>query len=154
MTRIGFGTDVHFFTDHPGRRLVLCGFPVAGHQGVEADSDGDVGIHALCNAISSAIGGKSMGFYVQELYNRGITDSAAYLKHILNRADEVGFRVSHISLSVECVTPRIDPLADGMKSVLAPLLGISESAIGITALQGDRQADRIRVSALAVLESQ
>lgn len=150
--RIGFGTDVHRYTDKPDRLLILAGFPVAGHRGLDADSDGDVAIHAICNALSSSVGGKSLGFYTKDLITAKITDSSRYLEVVLATVREKGFVVGNVSLAFECTAPHIDPLVDGMKACLARLLSIDTHQIGITATTAAGSAnDFVRVYATVLL---
>ena len=83
--RIGFGQDSHRFSLDKGKKLVLGGCIVPNEIGLEANSDGDLILHTLFNAISSAIGGKSLGFYADAMLENGVTDSREYLKVILKK---------------------------------------------------------------------
>src|SRR3989344_4711468 len=72
-SRIGIGQDSHKFTKN--KPLIIGGINISGKNGFEANSDGDVVLHALFNALSTAIGFKSLGFYADEMCRKGVTDS-------------------------------------------------------------------------------
>src|SRR3989344_3750339 len=73
-SRIGIGQDSHKFSDNKNKKLVLGGIKIEKETGLEANSDGDVILHALFNALSTAIGMKSIGFYADGMCKKGITD--------------------------------------------------------------------------------
>jgi len=77
--RIGIGQDSHRFAIKK-KKLVLGGFQVPNYLGLDAKSDGDVIIHAICNALMTAIGKGSFSVYADPLYRRGICNSTIYLK--------------------------------------------------------------------------
>src|SRR3989344_1953336 len=99
--RIGFGQDSHKFSQNRSRKLILGGYIVPNEIGMEANSDGDLILHALFNAISSAIGLKSLGHYADPMLERGITDSREYLKTILEKLKEKNLRINNVSISIE-----------------------------------------------------
>ncbi|MFH1611993.1 MAG: 2-C-methyl-D-erythritol 2,4-cyclodiphosphate synthase, partial [bacterium] len=108
------------------------------HSGLLANSNGDVVLHALCNAISSAIGQGSLGQYATPLYkNKKITNSAEYLKTIFEKAKKKNFKINNISISIEAKTPKIDKYAEQMKSAISKILKIKTDEIGITATTGE-----------------
>ena len=86
--RIGFGQDSHPFSGDKNKKLILGGCIIPNETGLEADSDGDVILHALFNAISSAIGDRSLDYYAGPMCKKGITDSKEYLKVILRKLNE------------------------------------------------------------------
>jgi 2-C-methyl-D-erythritol 2,4-cyclodiphosphate synthase len=109
----------------------------SGEVGLKANSDGDVVIHALCNALGSAIGKGSLSVYADEMFKNGITDSKEYLKVILSQVKEAGYEVNNISISIEAQKPKIESNSDKMKTKLAKLVGIKKDSIGITATTGE-----------------
>ncbi|MBI2655261.1 2-C-methyl-D-erythritol 4-phosphate cytidylyltransferase [Candidatus Woesearchaeota archaeon] len=136
--RIGFGQDSHQFSGNKSKKLVLGGYIIPNEKGLEADSDGDVILHALFNALSSAIGGRSLDYYAGPMCRRGITDSKEYLKIILRKLDEKSFRIGNISVSIEAARPKLEQHTDKIKNSLSGLLGLEEEKIGITYTSGDK----------------
>lgn len=133
--RIGIGQDSHRFDEN--KRLILGGFPI-DHIGLNANSDGDVILHSLCNAIASGIGLGSIGSYADEMCStQGIKDSSQYLKHVDSEMKRKGHSINNISISVECKTPKVEPLIDDIKKSISKILAISPDLIGLTATSGE-----------------
>jgi 2-C-methyl-D-erythritol 2,4-cyclodiphosphate synthase len=106
--------------------------------GLLANSDGDVILHALFNAISQACGCHSLGHYADPLLKQGVTDSAAYLKVALEMAEARGFSVHNIGIMIEAAAPRIGFRTIGeMKRRIAALCGVREDDVGITFTSGE-----------------
>ncbi len=135
--RIGFGQDSHAFSKNKDKRLVLGGCIIPNENALEAKSDGDVMLHALFNAISSAIGERSLGFYADEMYNRGVTDSKEYLKVILNKLSEKSLKINNISISIEAGKPKLEHHTDKIKDSLSKIMNLEKENIGITHTSGD-----------------
>ena len=138
MIRVGFGHDSHpFEPEGTTKPLILGGVVFAGQPGLHANSDGDVVLHALFNALSQAIGKRSLGIYADPLCQAGVTDSRAYLKVALDMLGEAGYTIGNVGISIEARRPRIEPMARAMKSSIASLLGVSADQVGITATSGE-----------------
>ena len=133
--RIGFGQDSHQFFKN--KKLVLGGCTITNETGLEADSDGDVILHALFNAISSAIGGRSLDYYAGPMCRNGITDSKEYLKVILRKLKEKTFRINNASISIEAARPKLEQHTDKIKNSLSKILNLNKENIGITYTSGD-----------------
>lgn len=134
--RVGIGLDSHKFTDKP-KELVLGGVVIPDERGLDANSDGDVILHSLFNALSSAVGGKSLGFYADPLCNKGIKNSAVYLKIVLGMLKEKGFKINNIGIMIEAKKPRLDEYEELIKEGIGELCNIDSSKIGITATSGE-----------------
>ena len=118
--------------------LILGGIRVDEKGGLEANSDGDVILHALFNAVSQACGGHSLGYYADPLFERGIADSKEYLKIALGMVKEIGYRVHNIGIMVEAVKPRISvDRVEEMKRSIASLTGVGDRDVGITFTSGE-----------------
>ena len=118
--------------------LVLGGVKIDESGGLNANSDGDVILHALFNAISQACGGHSLGYYADPLFKRGIIDSTEYLKVSLNMVEERGCRVHNIGIMIEAAKPRIPvEIVEKMKWRIAGLTGVQEQDVGITFTSGE-----------------
>ncbi|MFC1769066.1 2-C-methyl-D-erythritol 4-phosphate cytidylyltransferase [Nanoarchaeota archaeon] len=139
-SRIGFGQDSHKFTDET-KDLILGGVKFEDHKGLKANSDGDVIIHSLCNAISQAIGGKSLGSFADEMAAAGILDSREYLKKAIEMLKSNNYSINNIGLMIECKTPKIDPKSEDIKSSIAKICNIPNQVIGLTATTGESLSD-------------
>lgn len=134
--RVGIGLDSHKFTDEP-KQLILGGVVIPDEKGLEANSDGDVVLHSLFNALSQSIGGKSLGFYADPLYNKGVKNSSAYLKIALEMLKEKGFTINNIGIMLEAKKPRLDKHEELIKEKIAELCNIDSSKIGLTVTSGE-----------------
>ena len=135
--RIGIGQDSHRFETSP-KPLVLGGVTFNQLPGLKGNSDGDVIIHSLCNALSSAIGGESLSSWSDAMcLDKNITDSREYLKYIFNIISKKFF-INNISISVEAQIPRLSlDQKNNIKESLASLLKINQDQIGITYTSGE-----------------
>lgn len=134
---VGIGEDSHKFSSNK-KPLVLAGVEIENLPALEADSDGDVVIHALCNAISSALGKGSLGTYATKMCKRGVKDSRLYLKKVLAEMTKREMGIRQCSISIEAARPKIDPLVPKMKKSLGELLNLPEIKMGITATSGEK----------------
>lgn len=135
--RTGIGQDSHMFEEKK-KGLVLAGLKLPDELKLEANSDGDVILHAIFNALSQSIGEMSLGFYADDVCAKGVKDSKKYLDIILKKVKEQGFKVNTLGLMIEGSHPKIDPLVSKMKKSLAEILDLNTRRIGITATSGER----------------
>lgn len=136
--RIGLGQDSHMFEDDRSQKgLTLAGIHFPDQPKLKANSDGDVILHAIFNALSQAIGDMSLGFYADEACEKGIKDSNKYLDIILKKVHQQKFKINSLGLMLECKTPKIDPLVPKLKKSLSSILGLLPARIGITATSGE-----------------
>ena len=137
MGRVGIGQDSHHFAK-PEKLLILGGIKVADRRGLEGNSDSDVVLHSLCNALSSAIGGDSLSTWSDEMCQRGILNSQKYVEHIFRKVKKEGYKVENVSISVEAKKPYIGfETANKMKEIIANLLEIDRGQVGITFTSGE-----------------
>jgi len=134
-SKIGIGQDSHKFVNK--KPLILGSVKISDKDGFDANSDGDVILHALFNALSTAIGDRSLGFYADKMFKEGITDSKKYLDFILNKVKERGYKIGNVAIMLEGKKPRIDDNIDKIKVSLSKLLNIKEENIGIAATSGE-----------------
>lgn len=132
---VGIGEDSHRF-DSKGH-LRLGGVSFTNVPKLLANSDGDVILHALFNAISSALGGSSLGKTADIMVKKGIVDSAIFLKPLLKKLYRERILIHHVSFSIEGSRPLIDPIAPQIQEKLASILNIPKYRIGITATTGE-----------------
>ncbi len=143
---VGIGQDSHEFevvqTKSKTQKtfspcLILGGVKIPSEPKLKANSDGDVILHALFNAISQALGEKSLGFYADEKVKEGIKDSKKYIELILKKAHKQGYKLNNIGLMLECSHPKIDPISHEIKTSLSTILSLPSAKIGITATSGE-----------------
>ncbi len=148
--RVGIGQDSHVFEHNEARvhknssgqsqkrGLVLAGVHFPDEPKLKANSDGDVVLHAVFNALSQALGSESLGFYADEICEKqGVKDSSQYLKIMLEKIEKENFKIGNLGLMIECKRPKIDPLAKRLKESLGKILKIDTKLIGITATSGE-----------------
>ena len=146
--RVGIGQDSHYFLKNspdptpgeesaPALGMTLGGVFLKDEPAMKANSDGDVALHALFNAISQAIGEMSLGFYADEMCENGVTDSKKYLDIMLNKLKKEKLTINSVGLMIECKTPQIDPLVTKLKKSLSAILSLPPARIGITATSGE-----------------
>ncbi len=133
--KTGLGQDSHAFDAIDNKPLILGGIEFDHPQGLRGNSDADVILHSLTNAISSITGKNILGAKADELCQQGTTDSTEYLKLALNSLD--GWHIEHIAISIECLVPKISPKIDALKTNIAKLTDVQTSDIGITATTGE-----------------
>ena len=139
-SRISFGMDSHRFVkeddDEKDKKLILGGIEAEG-KGFKANSDGDVILHALFNAISQGLGERSISCYADSMCENGIKNSEEYLKVMLKIMNERGYSINNVGIMLEGKIPKILPIEDKIKENLVKILDISEEDIGITATTGE-----------------
>lgn len=135
--RIGQGYDVHAFGD--GDHVMLGGVRVPHVCGVLAHSDGDVALHALCDAIlgALALGDIGMHFPPTDARWKG-ADSRAFVRHCDALVRERGWRVGNCDITVVCERPKIGPHALAMREVIAADLGIDLDAVSVKATTSEK----------------
>lgn len=135
--RVGIGQDSHrFVAPDSTKPCILGGVLFEEALGLKANSDGDVILHAICNAISSLTGEIILGKVADEMLAKdGITDSSLYLKAALQT---LGMQViTHVAITIEAKRPKFLGRLDTMRAHIAELLGIEMSQVGITATSGE-----------------
>lgn len=130
--RIGQGFDVHAFAD--GDHVMLGGVRVPHTRGVLAHSDGDVALHALCDAMLGALALGDIGqhFPPSDPRWKG-ADSRVLLRHCDALIRERGWRVGNCDITVVCERPKVGPHAQAMREAIAADLGIAADAVSVKA---------------------
>ena len=136
--RVGYGLDSHRFEKEGSSKKLILGGIIFEELGFDANSDGDVILHAIQNALSQAIGNQSISFWADKMcLEQGIKDSKEYLKPLLKEIKDKGWRINNIGLILECKKPKIEPKATVIKASLAKILDLSEDRISIQATTGE-----------------
>jgi len=132
VMRIGSGFDVHAFG--PGDFLMLGGVRIPHSRGVVAHSDGDVVLHALCDALLGAAGLGDIGEHFRDTDPRWRgADSAQFVAAVLTQLRERGLEVANADLTVLAQSPRVAPHREAMRRNVARLLGVAEACVNIKA---------------------
>ncbi len=141
IIRTGLGQASHrFLGPESFKPCIIGGLHFEEHPGLAGDSDGDVVLHAICNAISSLTGVPILGGVANDLFKKdGITDSQVYLDLALKTLGSQ--TIQHIALSIEGKRPRLQEHLPIMREKLASLLHLTLSQVGITAISGDGLTD-------------
>lgn len=135
--RTGTGYDVHAFGD--GDHLMLCGVRVPHTRGFLAHSDGDVGLHALVDAILGALADGDIGshFPPSDPQWKGAA-SDKFLKYAVDRVTARGGRIANLEVTMICERPKIGPLRDVMRARIAEITGLNVSRVAVKATTSER----------------
>lgn len=130
--RVGQGFDVHAFGS--GDHIILGGVKIPHTAGLDAHSDGDVALHALCDALlgAAALGDIGRHFPPDDADYAG-ADSRDLTRTVLSLVSEKGWEVNNVDLTLVCEMPRIGPHVDAMRANIAGDLGIDLSAVSVKA---------------------
>ena len=135
--RIGHGFDVHAFGD--GDHVMLGGVRVPHHRGVVAHSDGDVAIHALCDAMLGALALGDIGRHFPPSDARWKdADSLVFLRHCEGLLRERGWRVGNADVTIVCEAPKVGPHVEAMREAMAGALGADAAAVSVKATTTER----------------
>lgn len=128
----GFGYDVHAYGGN--RPMVLGGMPIAGAPLVKAHSDGDVLLHALCDAILGCLGLGDIGEHFPDNDDRfDNISSGILLSEVMGKARANGLTITHVDLTIIAQTPRLTPHKAAIRANVARLLELSDSQVNVKA---------------------
>lgn len=130
--RIGHGFDVHAFGD--GDHVMLGGVRVPHSRGVVAHSDGDVAIHALCDAMLGALALGDIGrhFPPSDPQWKGAAGDVL-LRRVATLVRERGWQLGNADITIVCEQPRVGPHVAAMRAAIAAALGVGEDVISVKA---------------------
>lgn len=135
--KVGIGQDSHRFDfNDKVKKLVLGGVVFQDCPPLEGNSDADVVLHSITNAVSGITCVNILGKVSDEMcLKHGIKDSSMYLMEALKYLNDS--KIVHVSISIEALIPKITPKIPQMRKSIASLLDIPENCIGITATTGE-----------------
>jgi 2-C-methyl-D-erythritol 4-phosphate cytidylyltransferase/2-C-methyl-D-erythritol 2,4-cyclodiphosphate synthase len=135
--RTGTGYDVHAFGE--GDHVMICGVRVPHAKGFLAHSDGDVGLHALVDAILGALADGDIGshFPPSDPKWKGAS-SDQFLKYAVQRVTARGGRIANLEVTLICERPKIGPLRDTMRARIAEISGVDISRVAVKATTSER----------------
>lgn len=158
MLRIGQGYDAHKFKD--GDRIVIGGVTIPHGKGMAAHSDGDVALHALCDALlgAAALGDIGKHFPDTDAAYQGI-DSRILLRHVVGKIAELGYRAVNVDVTIVAQAPKMAPHIPTMRQRIAEDLGIGVDAVNVkaTTTEGmgfEGRGEGISSHAVALLQKQ
>lgn len=130
--RIGQGFDVHAFCE--GDHVMLCGLRIPHDQGLKAHSDGDVAIHALCDAMLGALALGDIGHFFPDTdaQFKG-ADSAELLAQVNRTIRAQGYQLGNADVTIICQRPRIAEHVPAMRQRLADILKVDISRVSVKA---------------------
>lgn len=135
--RIGQGYDVHAFGE--GDHIMLAGVRVPHSRGVLAHSDGDVALHALCDAMLGALALGDIGVHFPPSDDRWKgADSSRFVSHCNELLRERGWQVGNVDITVICERPKVGPHALAMRETVAQLLVIDLDRVSIKATTSEK----------------
>jgi 2-C-methyl-D-erythritol 2,4-cyclodiphosphate synthase len=135
--RIGQGFDVHAFGD--GDHVMLGGVRIEHGRGVVAHSDGDVVLHALCDAILGALALGDIGVHFPPSDPRWQdADSRMFLRHCRQLACDEGWRIGNVDVTVVCEAPKVLPHAAAMRRLMADDLQVDVGQVSVKATTSER----------------
>jgi len=155
--RIGQGFDVHALV--PGRKLIVGGVEIPFDRGLLGHSDGDVLLHAICDALLGAAGLGDIGRYFPDTDERlRGADSRALLSATASRLHDHGFRIVNVDATIVAQVPRMAPHIASMTTCIAQTLGVSGQQINIKAKTSERlgftgRGEGIAAQAVALIEA-
>ena len=135
--RIGNGYDVHALAE--GLPMWLGGVRIPSDTGFVAHSDGDVAIHALCDALLGALALGDIGHLFPDTAPewKGV-DSKLLLARVGALVKEHGWQVGNVDITIALQRPKLAPHVPTMRETLAPILGIPVDAVSVKATTAAR----------------
>lgn len=157
MIRIGSGYDVHRLAE--GEELWLCGVRIEHNRGLLGHSDADVGLHAVVDAILGAVAAGDIGQYFPPSDPRWKgASSDKFILHAVALAENAGYRVGNVDVTLVCEAPKIGPHRESMRGKLATLLNVDLAQVSVKATTTERlgftgRGEGIAAQAVATLIS-
>ena len=156
MYRIGQGYDAHRF--EVGEKLILGGVEIEYEKGMLAHSDGDVVLHALCDAVlgAAALGDIGKHFPDSDQQFKGI-DSRVLLRHVVGKVIEQGYDVGNVDITIIAQEPRLAPHISLMRQNIADDLNVKIGDVNLKATTTEKmgfegRGEGISVHAIALLQ--
>jgi len=148
--RVGNGFDVHAFTE--GNEITLCGLKIPFSKKLLGHSDADVGLHAITDALYGAIASGDIGTHFPPSDNAWKdAASTVFLKHAVQLAKKLGFKINNIDCTIICEQPKIGPLSNQMKSSVSKIMDLDINRISIKATTSEKLGFTGREEGIAAL---
>ena len=156
MIRVGQGYDVHRFGE--GDHIMLGGVRIPHQQGMIAHSDGDVLIHAICDALLGAAAMGDIGHHFPDTDDQyADANSRDLLRQVVGLLMDHGFRLNNVDATIVAQAPKLAPYIQDMRQVLAADMGIELAQVNIKATTTERlgftgREEGIAVHAISLVE--
>lgn len=135
--RVGHGFDVHAFGS--GDHIMLGGVRIDGDRGLEAHSDGDVALHALCDALLGAAGLGDIGQHFPDTDPAfHDADSRVLLRSVMDKIKQLGWRVNNIDVTIIAQAPRLSDHLPAMCACVASDCAVNERQVNFKATTTER----------------
>lgn len=154
--RVGQGYDVHAFST--GDHVTLGGEKIPHTHGILAHSDGDVLLHAICDALLGAAGLGDIGMHFPDTDSRWKgADSRAFVRHVRDLLKERDYVVVNVDSTVICEAPRLGKYREAMRTNIAADLGVNITRVNIKATTSEKmgfigRAEGLACQAIALIE--
>lgn len=139
--RIGQGYDVHRFAEKsgPDNHVTLCGVRIPHPRGIVAHSDGDIPLHALCDALLGALALGDIGKHFPDTDPQWKgADSRVLLRAVAEMLAERGWQTGNVDLTIVAEAPRIASHVTAMRAHIAADLGVSLDAVSVKATTSEK----------------
>lgn len=156
MMRIGHGYDLHRLVE--GRALYLGGVRIDHSRGLLGHSDGDVVLHAICDALLGAMAAGDIGQHFPDTDERFRgTQSSALVKHVAGLVAEEGWTIANVDVTICAEQPKLAPHRHAMRNRIAESLGVPITAVSVKAKTNEGvdavgRGEAISATAVALLE--
>ena len=153
--RIGHGFDVHKFGE--GDHIFICGVKIPHTHGLVAHSDGDVALHALCDALLGAVAMGDIGRHFPDTDDAYAgADSRELLKHVMSLIAEKGFVIGNVDVTIQAQAPKMAPHIEAMRACIAEDLDCQLDQVNVKATTTEKlgfvgRKEGIAVDAVALL---
>ena len=135
MIKIGHGFDSHKFQD--GEFIILGGIKIPSKRAIVAHSDGDILIHALCDALLGALGKGDLGMFFDSSKRFKDICSLHLLSEVIKILDAEGYKIINIDATVITETPRISKYAQEIEKSISKFLKINEEQVNVKSKSND-----------------
>ncbi|MCE0494200.1 2-C-methyl-D-erythritol 2,4-cyclodiphosphate synthase [Vibrio salinus] len=137
MFKIGHGFDVHKFGGEGP--VIIGGVSVPYEQGLLAHSDGDVALHALCDALLGAIAAGDIGRHFPDTDDKWKgADSRELLKDVYRRVKESGYRLGNADITIIAQAPKMAPYVQAMCQAIAEDLEVGLTSVNVKATTSEK----------------
>ncbi len=157
MIRVGHGYDVHASGD--GDHVMLGGVRVKSDFGLVAHSDGDVALHALCDALLGAAGLGDIGGHFPDTDDAFLgADSRELLRSVSSKLAQAGWVVGNVDLTIIAQRPRLSDFIEAMRDAIATVLAVDVTCVNVKATTTERlgfvgREEGIAAHAVALIQS-
>jgi len=136
VIRIGYGYDSHRYKD--GEYIIIGGVKISSKRSIVAHSDGDILIHAICDALLGALGKGDMGSYFDDSTKYKDTDSSFFLKEIMQMLSNDGYVIINIDSTIIAEKPSISKHAHKIEKSISDILGLNNKQVNVKSKSNDK----------------